>query len=154
MLSIHHGWGWQPLQTASLIHIRNVKSVWVHWYAVHRHMVAAWHSHTHTTWLRFWGSGSLMESKWCHYAMVEVIVSQTASLIPMRYIQSVWAHWYAVHGHKVAALPSFTHANYLQFWGSGSLLQSQNDVITSWLRLTATSNCFPHPYYTCIKFWS
>jgi hypothetical protein len=25
-------------------------------------------------------------------------------------------------------------------------LWSQNDEITSWLRLTATSNCFPHPY--------
>ncbi len=25
-------------------------------------------------------------------------------------------------------------------------LWSQNDVIMSWLRLTATSNCFPHPY--------
>jgi hypothetical protein len=23
---------------------------------------------------------------------------------------------------------------------------SQNGVIMSWLRLTATSNCFPHPY--------
>ncbi len=26
---------------------------------------------THPTWLRFWGSGSLVESKWCHYVMVE-----------------------------------------------------------------------------------
>jgi hypothetical protein len=25
-------------------------------------------------------------------------------------------------------------------------LWSQNDVIMSWLRLRATSNCFPHPY--------
>jgi hypothetical protein len=25
-------------------------------------------------------------------------------------------------------------------------LWSQNDVIMSWLRLTATSNCFPQPY--------
>ena len=25
-------------------------------------------------------------------------------------------------------------------------LWDQNDVILSWLRLTATSNCFPHPY--------
>ncbi len=25
-------------------------------------------------------------------------------------------------------------------------LWSQNDVIMSWLRLTVTSNCFPHPY--------
>ena len=28
----------------------------------------------------------------------------------------------------------------------GHLLRRQNDVITSWLRLTAPSNCFPHPY--------
>jgi len=27
-------------------------------------------------------------------------------------------------------------------------LWSQNDVNLLWLRLTATSNCFPHPYYT------
>jgi hypothetical protein len=30
-------------------------------------------------------------------------------------------------------------------------LWSQNDVNTSWLRLTATSNCFPHPYYAYTK---
>jgi hypothetical protein len=30
-------------------------------------------------------------------------------------------------------------------------LWSQNDVIMSWLRLTATSNCFPHPYQTYTK---
>jgi hypothetical protein len=31
------------------------------------------------------------------------------------------------------------------FWVLGHLL-SQNDIITSWLRQTATTNCFPHPY--------
>jgi hypothetical protein len=34
--------------------------------------------------------------------------------------------------------------------GSGFLVQghlwSQNDETMSWLRLTVTSNCFPHPY--------
>ncbi len=30
-------------------------------------------------------------------------------------------------------------------------LWSLNDVITSLLRLTATSNCFPHPHYTYAK---
>jgi hypothetical protein len=34
-------------------------------------MVAALHSYTHPTWLRFWGSGSLVESKRCHYFMAE-----------------------------------------------------------------------------------
>ena len=31
-----------------------------------------------------------------------------------------------------------THPTWLRFWGSGSLMWSQNDVIASWLRLTAT----------------
>jgi hypothetical protein len=30
-------------------------------------------------------------------------------------------------------------------FGALDHLLSQNDVIMSWLRLTATSNCFPHP---------
>ncbi len=32
----------------------------------------------------------------------------------------------------------------LDFWVLGNLW-SQNDVIMSWLRLTAVSNCFPYP---------
>ncbi len=92
MMWLCHGWGWQPPQTASHIHIRHIQNVWAHWYAVHRHMVAALHSYTHPTWLRFWGSGS-------------------------------------------------------HLW-------SQNDVIMSWMRLTATSNCFPHPYKTLTKYLS
>ena len=66
-----HGWGWQPPQNASCIHIRHVHSVWAHWYKVHRHIATALHSYTHTTWLRCWGSGSHLQSKWCHYTMVE-----------------------------------------------------------------------------------
>jgi hypothetical protein len=31
-------------------------------------------------------------------------------------------------------------------FGALGHLWSQNDVIMSWLRLTSTSNCFPHPY--------
>ncbi len=34
---------------------------------------------------------------------------------------------------------------------SSLLPWSQNIVITSWLRLTATSNCFPHPHCTYPK---
>jgi hypothetical protein len=45
MISLHHCWGWQPPQTASPIHLRHMQSVWTHWYAVHRHMVAALHSY-------------------------------------------------------------------------------------------------------------
>jgi hypothetical protein len=71
MMSLCHGWGWQPPQTASHIHIGHIWSVWVHWYAVHEHGVSALHSYTHPTWLIFWGSGSLVESKWYHYVTDE-----------------------------------------------------------------------------------
>ncbi len=49
MISWCHVWGWQSPQTASSIHIRHAQSVWAHWYAVHRHMIAALHSYTHPT---------------------------------------------------------------------------------------------------------
>ncbi len=45
--------------------------VFEHIDTVHWHMVAALHSFTHPTWLSFWGSGSLAESKSCDYIMVE-----------------------------------------------------------------------------------
>jgi len=43
---------------------------------------------------------------------------QTASRIYIRHIQNVWAHWYAVNRHKVAALHSYPPylAQILGFW--------------------------------------
>jgi hypothetical protein len=35
------------------------------------HMVAALHSYTHPNWLRFWGSGSHVESEQYDYVMFE-----------------------------------------------------------------------------------
>ncbi len=186
MISLCHDWGWQSPQTSSHIHIRHVHSVWAHWYALHMHMVAALHSYTLPTWLRFWGSGSLVESKWCHHVMLveadshlkllpasildiykvsehidmlsiaygscltqlylpylaqmlgfwvtcEVKIMslchrwggqspQTSSQMHIRHIQSVWAHWYAVHWHTVGSLHRFTHCKMFEFWGSGSLV--------------------------------
>jgi hypothetical protein len=134
-MSLRHGWGWQPSQIASHIHIRHIKNIWEYWYIVHGHELAAlnsipsllgsvlgvlghlwsqidvirscfwltltansncflhphwtyikrlsiliccpWaygstsNSYTQLTWVIIWGSGSLVESKWCHYVMVE-----------------------------------------------------------------------------------
>jgi hypothetical protein len=72
MMWLCHGWGQQSPQTASHIHNGHIQSDWAHWYAIHGHTVSALHSYTHPTpWLRFWGSGSLVESKRCDYVMVE-----------------------------------------------------------------------------------
>ena len=128
MMSLHHGRGWQPPQTASSIHIRHIQSAWVHWYAVHLHTVATIHRYTYpnpTSWLRFLGSGSLVESKWCHYIMVEVDSNLKLPPLSRLDIQSVWAHLYAVHRHMVAALHSYTHPPWHEFGGSGSLVESK-----------------------------
>ncbi len=55
-MSLHHGWGWQPPQTASHIHIhiKHIQSVWEHSYAIHRHTGAASYTYIHPSWPRIW----------------------------------------------------------------------------------------------------
>jgi hypothetical protein len=118
MMSLCHDWGWQPPQSASRIHIGHVQKVWAHWYAVHRHMVAALHSDTHPTCPRFWGSGSHLESTWWHYVIVEA--DSHLKLFPASIldIQSVLAHWYTVHWRMVAALHRYPYhlAQIVGYW--------------------------------------
>jgi hypothetical protein len=127
MISLCHCWGWQPSQTASLIHVRHIQSVGPHWYAAHRHMVAALHSYTHTTcWLRFCGVLGHLSTPMislCHCWGWQS--SQRGFLIHVRHIQSVGPHWYAVHRHMEAALYSSTHTTWLIFWCSGLHVESK-----------------------------
>ncbi len=120
-----HDGGSQPPQTSSHIHIHTYKNVWAHWYAVHRHMVATSHRYTHRLGSDFGALGHLRSQMlWlCHGWGWQP--PNTASHIHIRHIQSVWAHWYAAHGHTVSALHSYTHPTLLRFWGSGSLVESK-----------------------------
>ena len=118
-------------------------SVWAHWFAVHGHTVAVSNSYTHTTtWLRFRGSGSLMESKQCHHIIMTVLPTSISDI----YTQKDWSHWYADHGHTSSALNSYTytHATCGSKVGVLGHLWSQIVVITSWFSVTASSNWFPH----------
>ncbi len=80
------------------------------------------------TWLGFWGSGSLVESKWCDYVMVEA--DSQIKLLPTSILDTC------------RVIPTLLGSDF----GVLDHMWSQNDVIMSWLRLTATSNCFPYPY--------
>jgi hypothetical protein len=141
MMSLHHGWGGQPMQTASHIHIRHVQSVWAHWYAVHGHEVAALNSYPAYL-LRFWSSRSLVESEWCHYTATWT----TASHMYIRHIQIVWAHWYAVNGHMAVASKSYTQLTLVIFWDSGSLVESKWCHYVMVEADSHLSHCFPHPH--------
>ncbi len=90
--------------------ILDIYKVFEHiWYAVHRHTVSALHSYPPYLAL-IWGLWvTYAESTWCHYIMVEADSPLKLLPVSMLTIWSVWAHWYAVHGHIVAALHSYTH---------------------------------------------
>jgi hypothetical protein len=145
MMSLHHDWGWQPTQTASCIHIRQIQSIWAHSYTVHGHMAVASNSYIHTTWVILGGSASLVESKWCHYIMIEadsLLKLLSASTLD---IFKVFEH-IDMLSMGIQQLPQTVIPTLLgSYVGVLGHLWSQNDVITSWLRLTASSNCCPHP---------
>ncbi len=141
MMSLLRGWGWQPPQTASCVHIIHTQKVWAHWYAVHLHMAVFSNTYTHTTWVRFWGSGSLLvESKWCHYIMVEADSHLKILHVSTLYIHKVFEHIdmlsMGIWRYSQILTPTLIKSD---FGVLGHFLWSRNDVITSWLRVTATS---------------
>jgi len=96
-----------------------------------------------------------VQSKWCHYVMVES--DSHLKLLPpsISDIYKLFEHFDMLSiGIRYQPCYTVIHLTWLRFWGSGSLMWSKNDVITSWLRLTATSNCFPHPYLTFTEYLS
>jgi hypothetical protein len=102
------------------------------------------------TWLRFWGSGSHVESKQCDYVMVEAdnhLKLLSASILDM---YKVFEHivllcWSLAYGSSLTQIyPPLLGSDF----GALGHLWSQFYVIMSCLRLTATSNCFPHPSNT------
>jgi hypothetical protein len=111
------------------------------------HTISALHSYTHpTSWLRFWGTWSLVESKGCIFVMVEA--DSYLKLLPTSIldIYKVFEHIdmlsMSIQYQPNTVIPTLLGSGF----GILNHLWSQNDVSMSWLRLTVTSNCSPHPY--------
>ena len=147
MMSLRHSWGWQPPQTAFIIHIRHIKCLGtlICCPSAYSSSCTQLYSHYLAQLLGFWvACGVKMLSQHHGWGWQP---TQTASYINIRHIQSVWAQWYAVHRHMVAASHSNTHpTSCLSFGGSSGSFVESKWCHLSWLGLTATSNCFPHPY--------
>jgi hypothetical protein len=100
---------------------------------------------THSNRLRFWVSASLVDSKWCHYAMF--MADGHLKLLPVSIldIYTVFEHIdmmsIGIQLQPYTVTPTLFGSDF----GVMGHLWSQNDVIKSWLRLAAISNCFPHP---------
>jgi hypothetical protein len=92
------------------------------------------------------GTWSLVESKWCIFVMVDA--DSHLKLLPTSILDTYKVIEYIDMLSKGMQYHPYTVISTLLGSDFGVLghLWSQNDVIMSWLMLTATSNCFPHPY--------
>jgi hypothetical protein len=106
---------------------------------------------THPTWLIVCGAVSLVESTRCDYVMVEA--DSHLKLIPksiLHIIYKVFEHVdmlsdmlsIGIHQQPNTVLRTLIGSDF----GVRVHLWSQHDVITLWLRLRVTSNCFPNPH--------
>ena len=119
------------------------------WAAVHRDAVSSltqlWYPHSHSHYLAqidgFW---LLMDSKWWHCVMVDAGSHLKLLSVDIGQIQSVWTHWYAVHGHTPgAAFHSYTYPTWLIFWGTWWLAVLETSfvgLITRWVLLMTMSS--------------
>ncbi len=80
-----------------------------------------------------------------HLKLLPTSILDTYQVIEYIYMLSM-----GIQYHPYTVLPTLLGSD---FGVLGDLL-SQNDKIMSWLKLTATSNCFPHPYWTRTKYLS
>ncbi len=79
---------------------------------------------------------------------------QIAGYIHSKDIQSVWDIGLLSQGHMDAPLYHYTNKVSLRYWNLGNLW-SENDATMWWLRLTSTSDCFPHlheTYKMCLRY--
>jgi hypothetical protein len=92
-VSLNHVWGCHPIQIASHVHVRYIKSVWANGMLSQGYMSSALYHSTGQV-----GpsgtSGSLMERKWCHYIMFEAAI--LFKPLPI----SILDIWYTVFGHN------------------------------------------------------
>ena len=127
-MSIRHGWGWGPPQTASPIQITHIQHAWACWYAVNWHTAAALHSYTQPTRISVWGSGSLVESRWCQYVVVEA--DRHLKLLPTSTldIYQVFEHIdrlsIGIQQQPYTVIPTLL-GSVFGVLGSGSLLESR-----------------------------
>ena len=129
--------------------------VWAHWYDFHRHTLAALHSYSpyvaQILSLVTWGVKMM---SLCHGWGYHPI--QTALYILMRYT-IIWAFGMLSQGFMMGAPPWDHSTSQVGPWfGNSWSLMGKNDAIMSCLRLTFTSDTFPHPYEmysNCLSFW-
>jgi hypothetical protein len=151
-MSLHHGWGWQPLELlpASILDS----------YKVFEHMICCpWaYSSSLTQLYQHYLAHSLGFWVTCGVKMVSLRYGRgwqppQTSCILIRDVESVWAHWYAVHWHMIAALHSYTHCTWyqiLQVWVICEFEIMPLHQGWGWHRPPQTSSCIHVRHVECV----
>jgi hypothetical protein len=161
MMSLRHGWGWQPTQTASRFHIRhNIKCLSILICCPYAYSSSFTQLHPHYL---LWSDFGVLGHLWSQMMSLRHDWAwqppQTASHIHIRHVYSVWAHWYAVHRHTLAALHNLTHTTYLAqilvFWVTCAvkmIVMVMDTVYVEWRR---KNSCIRNGIFHLFRFiWS
>ncbi len=120
------------------------------------HMGTPLHRYTGQVVPRFGNSISLVNSKNGAIASrLRLISTSDCSPHPHQTYTKCLSHWYAVSRAYGCTLIPLRRPSWPQIW-EVRVTWSENDAITSWLRLISTSNHFIHPYQTykkCLSHW-
>ncbi len=146
MVPLRHSWVWYPPQTATHILISHTQSVYAIGMMSQENMGAPLYRYAGQNGPRFVKLRSLVEWKWCHYVMSETDIDLRplhTSLFDIYKVfeplvcclKGMWVHPYTI-----------TLARLAQDLGIQVHLWSENDVLTSWLRLLFPWDHFIHPY--------
>ena len=155
-----HLWSWYDVIMSWLrphIHIRYIykefERVWAHWYAIHWHTAADLQRYPPylSQIVGFWVScGVKMMSfshgwgwQWQRYLKLLL----TSILDIYKEFEHINMLSISIQQQPYTVIPTLLLSSN---FGVLCLLWSHNDVIHSWLRLTATWNCFTQPSYTYI----
>ncbi len=150
MMPFHHSWGSHPPQTASQIRIRHIQRVWGIGMPSQGHMDAplSFHQPSWQQILEFW---SFVEWKWCNFIIVEAEIHlrlyPTSILDIYKVFEVLVCCLTSIRVHPYFSPPAMLAPDF----GILGHLWSGNYAIAWWLRLTSTSDCFSHLYWTCTK---
>ncbi len=116
------------------------------------HMDAPLYRSTSQVGHRSWNYLSFVEWKWCNFIMFEADIHlrlyPTSILDMYKVFEVLVCCLTGTWGHPYFIPPAKSDSDF----GILGHLWSGNDAITWWLRLTSTSDSFPHPYWTCTKW--
>ncbi len=148
-MPLHHGWGWYPAQTASHILIRHIKCVWAIGMLSQGHMGAPLYHYTSKVGLRLWNLAHLCCENDAIMWWLRLTSTSDCFSNPYKTYTKCLRYYFAVSRAYWCTLIPLHRISWPHILKFLVHLWSENEDITSSLKLISALDWFTHPYQTC-----